>query len=367
MLSVVTMGLMECVKNAPTVDYEDRLSTALGKLRKLRTSLVVRKDRKYYGMLDDREIWSRYPGKTKAGSLAVKAPVLYEDSGDEEAVEYFITGKFKALPVMKSNKVVGIITRADMMRELAKNPLLERVKVKDVMSAPVISIDSDSTVAQARAKMRKSGITHLVVVEREKAVGTFSTYDFAVRSARPRERLPLLARKKRPMDAQPVSSFLRKYDGIEPGASLRECAHMMADHDISEVVVVVNKKPAGIVVANDIFRLFTGKPEPAVEVSGLDAEDRSYMQDVIAQAKKSLNKLDRSFNIERLMLHVKKHGSRRYSVNAKLIGKHMTAVSSQAWNLYDAVKQSLDEIRKKLMREKRQSRKPKRTRKGSPR
>ena len=355
---------MNNMKQAEVIDYDDALSAAIGKLRKNRTSVVVMKKGRYYGVLDDREIWSRYLGNMKAGTLAVKAPVLNADSLGFEVIKYFTTGKFKSLPVMDGNVVRGIITRADMMRELANEDVLGRARVKDVMSTPVTTIESKDTVARARAKMRRSRITHLVVTEKGRAVGTFSTYDVVMSTSKPRERLPFV-REKLPVDSQSIGSYFRRFDGIGKDERLSECARTMADHDISELVVVEDGTPLGIVVANDIFKLFTHAAEPVVEISGLVGEDRQYAGDILEQARMSLSKLSRGFDVERLTMHVKRHG-RRYSVHTKLIGRGMTAVSSYAWNLYDAVKQSLDEVKKVLTKGKRSDKGRKRIVRGSP-
>jgi len=364
MVFVVTIGLMTNIKRADKRNYEDALSTAIGKMKKKRLSLVVMKGKKYYGMLDDRDIWGRYPANTKAGGLAVKTPRLSRDSGVFDAAECFTTGKFKALPVIEKSKIVGIITRADLMRELSKEDVLVRARAKDVMGSPAITIDVKETVAQARARMRRARITHLVVTQKGKAVGSFSTYDFVVSSSRPRERLPFV-REKLSVDTQPVGSFFRKLDGIGREATLKECALRMAEHDISELVVVEDGSPKGIVVANDIFRLMTSEPEAIVEVSGLSGEDKQYMQDVVEQARKVLAKLGKEFDIERLTMHVKKYG-RKYSIHAKLKGRKTVAVSGHAWDLYSAVKQVLNEVKKVLMKGKRSKKGGRRNRKGSP-
>ena len=351
MLAVVTMGLNDKIKEAVFIDYNDSLAKAASKMKDVGFSLVVMREGKYYGMIDDRTLGGANVAETKAGTLAVKTPVLSLEGGVFEAAKLFTAGKFKALPIIEKSKVAGILTRADLMRELAEEKLLGHAKAKDIMGTPAVTVDANETVAQARGKMRKSNITHLVVTERGKAVGTFSTYDLLMDVTTPRESLPFV-REKVSTEMHPVRSFFRRLEGISKDATLKECALKMAALDISELFVVDNDTPIGIVVANDIFKLLSRETQPKIEVSGLEGEDRQYMTDVIEQAGKEVSKLSKEFPVESLALHVKKNG-RNYTVQAHLAAGKVTAVTGEAWDLYEAVKDALSELRKILEKGKR--------------
>ncbi len=351
MLPVVNMGLNDKIKEAVFIDYNDSLAKAAYKMKDVGFSLVVMRDGKYCGMIDDRTLGGANVAEAKAGSLAVKTPVLSLEGGVLDAAKLFTAGKFKALPVMKRDKVVGVITRADLMRELAEEKLLGNAKAKDIMGTPVVTVDASETVAQARGKMRKSNVTHIVVTEKGKAVGTFSTYDLLMDVTHPHESLPFV-REKVPNEMHPVRSFFRRMEGISKEATLKECALKMAALDISELFVVDNDTPVGIVVANDIFKLLSSEVQPRIEVSGLEGDDRQYMTEVIEQAGKEVSKLSKEFPVESLTLHVKKNG-RNYTVQAHLAAGKVTAVTGEAWDLYEAVKDALSELKKILEKGKR--------------
>lgn len=344
------MALIDNMKQAVTIDSGEPLSKAVAMLGRTGFSLVVMNKGRYAGMLDDRVLkQTGTPPGAKVSTFAVKSPVLPESADTAQTAKLFTAGKFKALPVLgKHKKPLGIITRADLLRMLASEGVFHRARVKDVMGTPAYTVDVNDTVAQARARMRRQKITHLVVVERGRPVGTFTSYDVLMKVTKPKDRVPL-ARTKFSVDSQLVGSFFRRLNVITMETSLQECAMQMAQGDISEMAVVSNGEPVGIVVANDIFRILAKAPEARIEVSGLDAEDRGYMGEIIDMVRKTLSKLGQP--VEYVSLHVKKYGH-KYSVRAHVKGKKVSGVSSYGWDLYGAVRGAMKELRRVVSRDK---------------
>jgi CBS domain-containing protein len=86
-----------------------------------------------------------------------------------------------SLIVVKNKKPIGIITADDIIHKIvAKNIKPTSIKVKDVMSSPLITITSDSTCVDAAKKMRRNNVKRLPVVDNGKLVGIVSLDDIAV-------------------------------------------------------------------------------------------------------------------------------------------------------------------------------------------
>lgn len=101
-----------------------------------------------------------------------------EDTPMLEAKQTMKDNNIKVLPVMKSGKLVGVITDQDI-REASPSSatslsmhemmyLLSKVKVKDVMSKDPIIIKDDDLVDEAAVLMTKHGISSLPVVSEKK-------------------------------------------------------------------------------------------------------------------------------------------------------------------------------------------------------
>lgn len=78
----------------------------------------------------------------------------------------------------KDGKPIGIITERDLVtRVLAKNVKPDSIGAKDVMTAPLITIEPDATINEAAKKMSKLNIRRLGVMYKGELVGLISSKD----------------------------------------------------------------------------------------------------------------------------------------------------------------------------------------------
>lgn len=88
-----------------------------------------------------------------------------------------------ALIVVKNGRPVGILTDSDLIKKvIAKNILPSRVKVKNIMSKPLIVAGPNDDITVATKKLRRSNIKRLPVVDKGKIIGVVSLTDIAVAS-----------------------------------------------------------------------------------------------------------------------------------------------------------------------------------------
>jgi CBS domain-containing protein len=87
------------------------------------------------------------------------------------------------LVVTEDNRPIGIVTDSDLIRKIISNDLVaSKIKVKDIMSKPLVTVEPDDDILVAVRKMRKSNIHRLPVISGEKLVGIISLRDIAVTS-----------------------------------------------------------------------------------------------------------------------------------------------------------------------------------------
>jgi len=73
---------------------------------------------------------------------------------------------------------VGIITERDLViRVVAENIQPSAVKAKEIMSAPLITIDADKTISEAAKEMSRRNIRRLAVMYKGQLVGILSSKD----------------------------------------------------------------------------------------------------------------------------------------------------------------------------------------------
>ncbi len=78
----------------------------------------------------------------------------------------------------KDGKPLGIITERDLVaRVLAKNLKPEAVKAKDVMTAPLATIEPEATISDAARRMSRLDVRRLGVIYRSDLIGLISSKD----------------------------------------------------------------------------------------------------------------------------------------------------------------------------------------------
>jgi len=87
--------------------------------------------------------------------------------------------KVGSLLVTKKNKIVGILTEGDLSRRvLAKELPPVDTEVRAIMSSPLVSVPSDTSMPAAFLTMIEKNLRHLTVTEDGKIIGMLSMKGF---------------------------------------------------------------------------------------------------------------------------------------------------------------------------------------------
>jgi len=100
--------------------------------------------------------------------------VVTIDSADtvEEAVNTMIRAKVWSLLVVTQGLPQGVVTERDVIRRCVSGRLApDKVKVRTIMSSPLITIGPDATIREAMGMMVEKDVRRLYVIERGKVVG----------------------------------------------------------------------------------------------------------------------------------------------------------------------------------------------------
>ncbi len=109
-------------------------------------------------------------------------PVLKIDlnKSAKNAGEILRRTRTDSLIVTKNNKPIGIVTDTDLIKKVvAKNSVPAKIKVKNIMSQPLVTITKDNNILEATRKMKRSNIKRLAVMDNGKLVGIISLSDIA--------------------------------------------------------------------------------------------------------------------------------------------------------------------------------------------
>ena len=91
------------------------------------------------------------------------------------AVNKMVHGGIGAVIVTVKDKPVGILTERDILKFIANEKMdLDNSKVENIMSAPLISVDSSSSLEEAAGVMLTNNIRRLIIKEKDEYVGIIS-------------------------------------------------------------------------------------------------------------------------------------------------------------------------------------------------
>jgi CBS domain-containing protein len=98
-----------------------------------------------------------------------------KDDAIRMAVKKMVHGGIGAVIVTEKDKPVGILTERDILKFIANEKMdLDNNKVENIMSAPLISVDSSSSLEEAAGVMLTNNIRRLIIKEKDNYVGLIS-------------------------------------------------------------------------------------------------------------------------------------------------------------------------------------------------
>lgn len=84
------------------------------------------------------------------------------------------------LVVVKNKKPVGVVSDSDIINKIvAEDRIASKIKIKEIMSKPIITVSSNEDIMEAVRKMKRSNIHRLPVIDNGKLVGVISLTDIA--------------------------------------------------------------------------------------------------------------------------------------------------------------------------------------------
>lgn len=344
------------LENPAQLDVSEPVSRAVTEISKTGLPVIVTKNGRYFGLIDERAIRQHIssPNKEKCGTIAERAPALSPESTVMDACKAFFAGRYKAIPVIRAGKVEGAISRRTLLSELLSEKMLSRKHVSEVMTSPVATMDISSSVGQARSELRRHNIRRLVVTEKGKITGLLSVFDLASFITAPKGANAFYrGGEKASMDSQPIASYMkRQVETIGASDSLSSAVKKMLDRHVAALVVADSGYPQGIVTAKDILHSALAEDRPSsVFVSGLPYENRDFASEIVREGEKCISKLGKSSKVTSLAVHIKKEGP-GFAVRCQLVGRKNYNASASDFRLEVALGRVMKELRTEAERDK---------------
>ena len=345
----------DLISGAASVDFKVPISKAGAYLKKY-PAVIVKKDGKYYGVVDRRAIHRamhkmNVSNSEKVGKITIKAPRITNSTSIYDMAYYFYKSGIKSLPFTSGNKIVGVLERMTLLKMLLSLNVLEGMRTSEAMSTPVVAIAAKANVAQARAAMKEMKVNRLVVLQDSRFAGLLTSYNISKGMLKHSERLPKMKTESYSPSNVPVSSLMEKSPAtIEHNRPVSDAVRDMVERKISSLVVMKNREPIGILTVSDVFEgvLARQRVEPSkVFMSGFDANTYQYEDEARESLKSLVDEIERlgGIDVDYITFKLKGHKS-VYEMQARLsLGRHGIVTMHSSEHLFE---ETLNDLIRKL-------------------
>lgn len=354
----------ELISNTFTVDYNTSMSKVSSYLKKY-PAIIVNKNKEYYGVVDSRTIYRanrslKLSINEKVEKFSAKAPKINNSTSIYDVVYYFYRSEVRALPYSTGNKIVGVLERRTFLKVLLSMNMLDKLKVNQVMTTPVLAIDGKASIAQAKSIMRDRKVNRLIVLEGGKFSGLITNYDITNQFSHNLERRPDWKDETYSPSNISIKSIMESDPrSIDFNRAASDAVRDMIENKVSSLVVTKGSNPIGVITVTDVLESILARNKTAkdkVFTSGFDDDTYQYQEDTKAELNSLIAHVEKlsGIDVDYITFKVKKTHSKLYEMQIRLsLGKHgMISMHNTKYLFDDALKDLITKVRHKVMKEK---------------
>lgn len=302
------------------------------------------------------------PLSSKVEQVMRPAPRLEENMSVIQAVEELMSAGVRGAPVVRNNKMVGFLSRTDVIRILPQVPILKDRKIGEFMSRNPIAVTEKDSVRKAQVLMKNLMEKSLPVVDEQgRLVGAVSMQDiidiiWSPRAAKPANEI--IGEREAPEIA--VGSVMtRPAIHVSPEDTIGKVSGLMIEKGLATVFVCEDERLVGVVSQADLMEQVLSlkqKEGVYVQITGLNEEDPDVYSVLYEQIEKSMKRIDKIDSPRVFTVHVSTYHSEglrsKFSLHARLTTEHrMYYASGTDWDLYKTMDAVLEQLERSVKKE----------------
>jgi predicted transcriptional regulator/ribosome-associated translation inhibitor RaiA len=349
-----------------TASKGETVSEVISRMKKNRVrEIPVLEGDKPLGLVSHKVLLARrnVPLSAKVEHIMIPAPRLEEDMKVLHAAEELLSAGVRGAPVVRNRKMVGFLSRTDIVRILPKVDELRGRKVSDFMSTTPHAVTEKEAVLKAQVLMNGLDEKALPVVDEAGrligAVGMTEVLEvvWGPKGSKPPNEIKGSDREAADIKVGSIMNQAPKF--VAPTDTLEKAVSVMLNKNLSTLFVTEDGKLVGVVSQVDLMEQVIGlmpREGVYVQITGLTVEDPDVYEVLYDLIGKSMKRISRVEAPRVLTVHfgVYNHEGMKskYSLSARLTtDKKMYYVKAVDWELYRAADSLLDMLEKNVRRE----------------
>ncbi len=224
------------------------------------TKIPVMDDHRLIGIVTDNKIADKLGSIRSKGVPAARmhASSVIDKNFDPVAPDDEVESILKTvgepgltmLPVIEKDKLVGVITKANLL------PLINsKKKIKEVMNEEIHSVSPEDRVVHARRILLDNDIARMPVVNEGKVVGIVSDCEIAFAFAKIKKSFSLGQQHYRIRELLVKDVMKKNVVTLPEDATIKDAADLMIKQDIGCIPIIDNKdKVRGMVTRTDLLK-----------------------------------------------------------------------------------------------------------------
>lgn len=355
-----------------TIDVDDTVSGAIAKIRRhgVKELPVLSKGApvglvSYTSFIERRSV----PINAKVSSIMLPVPKLREGDSVLDVAETLVASGIRGAPVMRGNKLVGFVSRTDLIRLMPGVQEMRHLTARDIMTSEPLSVTPDEFVGKAQVIMEGLNEKALPVVgDGDRLVGVVGMTEIMDTVWTPKSDMPQRSPgpQRKVFDGRVraqikvASVMTRNVVSVSPEDTLKRIVEMMLDRGLSTLFVTEADRLVGVVDQADLMEQFMRlrpRDDVFVQISGMTIHEPDLLDglySLIGKGMKRIAKMDhpRVFNLH-ITTYDQEGLASKFSLRARLnTDGAMYYVKGAGWDLFKTMSDLLEVLETKVRKEK---------------
>jgi len=347
-----------------TAECNEPLSELLGHMKKNDVyELPVLERGKLVGMVSYDALIRRrqFPLSSEARTVMVSVPEIAEDDSVAHVAEALLSSDLRAVPVTHRSKIVGIVSRGDVIRNLVDVKEIAELKVSDIMTPTPTTVGEKDGIEKARQAMKSLDERSVPVVDADGLlVGIINAKDIVqvTESQRQKSNQRYVGHHV-DLDIIIKSVMTSPAISLPPDATVAQALRLMADNRISTIIIAEKDRPVGVLAQTDVLEFLTSLKEREgmyLNITGLDDQDPDTYDGIYSIIEKAMKRIMSFAAPQVLTMHIARHNARgdvsKHSIRARLqTKKGLYLASTFGWDVFSATDDAMGKLETQIRRD----------------